>query len=76
MFGGRNQAVLLKFVSFLLVLFLTGPALAAPVRLPSGKKVEISSEQMEMLKKQPGIFVIKYPPAGALNHIVLIELPK
>ena len=72
----RDHAVLLKIVGLLLFFFLATPALAAPVRLPSGKKVEISSEQMEMLKKQPGIFVIKYPPAGALNHIVLIELPK
>jgi len=76
MFGGLNRALLLKFVGFLLVLFLATPALAVPVRLPSGKKVEISSEQLQMLKKQPGIYVIKYPPAGALNHIVLIKLPK
>jgi hypothetical protein len=73
---GRNQAVLLKAVGFLLVVFLATPALAVPVRLPSGEKVEISTEQMGMLKKQPGIYVIKHPPAGALNHLTLIELPK
>jgi hypothetical protein len=71
-----NQEVLVKFVSFLLVLFLARPALATPVRLPTGKKVEITSQQLEMLKKQPGIYLIKYPPAGALNHVVLIKLPK
>ena len=76
MFESRVQAVLLQAVGFLLVVFLATPALAAPVRLPSGKKVEISSEQMEMLKKQPGIYVIKHPPAGALTHLILIELPK
>jgi len=76
MFESRVQAVLLQAVGFLLVVFLATPALAAPVRLPSGKKVEISSEQMGMLKKQPGIYVIKHPPAGALNHLTLIELPK
>lgn len=72
----RNQAVLLLAVGFLLVVFLATPARAVPVRLPSGKKAEISSEQMEILKKQPGIYVIKHPPAGALNHLILIELPK
>ena len=72
----RNQAVLVKFAVFLFVLFLATPALAATVRLPSGKKVEITSQHMEMLKKQPGIYVIKYPPAGALNHVVLIKLPE
>jgi len=76
MFEFRVQVVFLKIIGFLFFLFLATPALAAPVRLPSGKKVEISSEQMEMLKKQPGIYVIKYPPAGALDHIVLIKLPK
>ena len=41
----RNRAVLLQAVGFLLVLFLARPALAAPVKLPSGEKAEISSEQ-------------------------------
>ena len=72
----RDLAVIFKIVGLLLVFFLATPALTAPVRLPTGKKVEISSEQLEMLKKQPGIYVIKHPPSGALNHIILIPLPK
>ena len=72
----RDLAVIFKIVGLLLVFFLATPALTAPVRLPTGKKVEIRSEQLEMLKKQPGIYVIKHPPSGALNHIVLIELPR
>ena len=72
----RDRVVLLKILGFLLVLSLAMPALAAPVRLPTGEKMEISADQLEMLKKQPGIFVIKHPPSGALIHIILIPLPK
>jgi MtrB/PioB family decaheme-associated outer membrane protein len=68
--------VLLKFVSLLLFLFLATPALAATVRLPSGERVKISPEQVEKLKKQPGIYLIKHPPAGGLRHVILIPLPK
>jgi MtrB/PioB family decaheme-associated outer membrane protein len=72
----QNHAVLVKIVGLSLVFFLAMPALAAQVKLPTGEKVELSAEQLEMLKKQPGIFVIKHPPSGALNHIILIPLPK
>jgi MtrB/PioB family decaheme-associated outer membrane protein len=68
--------VLLQAVGFLLVIFFSMPAMAVPVTLHSGEVVELTSEQMEMLKKQPGIYVIKHPPAGALTHLILIELPK
>ena len=72
----RNRAALLKIVGLLLVFFLTTPVLAATVRLPSGERVEISPEQVEKLKKQPGIYLIKHPPAGGLRHVILIPLPK
>jgi MtrB/PioB family decaheme-associated outer membrane protein len=72
----RYQALLLKIVGFLLVVFIVTPAVAVPLKMPSGEKIEITSEQMDMLKKQPGIYIIKHPPAGASTHLTIIELPK
>jgi MtrB/PioB family decaheme-associated outer membrane protein len=76
MLKSRIQVVFLKIIYLILVFFLATPALAATVRLPSGERVEISSEQVEQLKKQPGIYMIKHPPAGGLRHVILIPLPK
>jgi MtrB/PioB family decaheme-associated outer membrane protein len=72
----QTKAMLLILLGFLLVVLLAKPVLSAQVTSPSGDLVELNSEQVKALKKQPGVYLIKHPPAGASAHLTLIELPK
>ncbi len=62
-------------IGFLLVIFIPSISMAASVTLSSGKVVEIDANQLETLKKIPGIYVIKHPPSGASANLTYIKLP-
>ena len=64
----------------LLVIVISVPAGAFPVTLPSGKVIDLNSEQLELLKQSPGIYYIEHQPERLINEEVqywtVIELPR
>jgi hypothetical protein len=48
--------LLLPFVLSMLELGLISPVSAAPVTLPSGVILDLTQEQVEAIKRQPGVF--------------------
>jgi hypothetical protein len=64
----------------LLVIFACGPAWAIPVTLPSGKVIDLTPGQVELLKQSPGVYYFNHRPDKIINekirHWTLIELPQ
>jgi hypothetical protein len=48
--------LLLGLANFMAVLAITSQLFAAPVKLPSGIVLDLSQEQVEAIKNQPGVF--------------------
>ncbi len=72
--AGRSiKAVVL--VAFLLLTFLATSAQAAPVTINDNQVVQLDGEQLELLKRQPGIYYVKYPPEKLLNFYSLVKIP-
>lgn len=72
-----------KFYSAIIILlavFFSGQAIAATVSLSSGKKLDLTSRQIELLKEQEGVYFFHYPPkriiSGNLQYWVFMELPQ
>jgi hypothetical protein len=64
----------------LLITVTCGPAWAIPVRLPSGKVMDLTPDQVELLKQSPGVYYFDHRPDKSINetirHWALIELPQ
>jgi hypothetical protein len=64
----------------LVIVFACGPAMAVPVTLPSGKVVDLTARQVELLKQSPGIYYFDHRPEKIVNqrvrYWVLIDLPE
>ncbi len=75
----RQVKLFLRWVAMLLI-FASGPALAVPVTFPSGKPVDLTPRQVELLKQSPGIYYLENRPPKITNeklrHWALIELPQ
>ena len=52
----RFKILLLLFVLSMLELGLISPVAAAPTTLPSGVILDLTQEQVEAIKRQPGVF--------------------
>ena len=67
-------------IVILLAVFISEPAIAATATLSSGKKLDITARQVDLLKEQEGIYFFQYPPrriiSGKLKYWVFIELPE
>jgi hypothetical protein len=50
------EILLLVLVSCTAFLAIPGPVFAAPVKLPAGIVLDLSQEQVEAIKNQPGVF--------------------
>lgn len=61
-------------------LLFSAPAIAATLTLSSGQEIDLTARQVELLKKQEGIYFFEYPPkkiiSGKLQYWVFIELPE
>ena len=62
-------------VAFLLLTFLATSAQPAPVTINDNQVVQLDDEQVELLKRQPGIYYVKYPPEKLLDYYSLVEIP-
>jgi hypothetical protein len=64
----------------LLVIVACGPAWAIPVKLSSGKVIDLTTDQVELLKQSPGVYYFDQRPDKGINerirHWALIELPQ
>ena len=63
-------------VGFLLFSFLSTSAQAAPVTINDKQAVQLDDEQLELLKRQPGIYYFKYPPDNISDNYSLVEIPE
>ena len=61
-----------------LLAFVVNPVviLAVPVKLPSGKTVEVTQAQIEALKKQPGIQYSNTLPTSLPEGKIAVAIPK
>ncbi|MDY6790383.1 MAG: hypothetical protein SWH54_03845 [Thermodesulfobacteriota bacterium] len=80
MLGLERSIKFYSAIIILLVVFFSGQAIAAMVSLSSGKKLDLTSRQVELLKEQQGIYFFHYPPrriiSGNLQYWVFIEIPQ
>ena len=60
----------------LLLALLATPAMAVTVTVHGDQKVNLDKEQLQLLKKQPGIYFLKLPPEKSLANYTLVELPE
>jgi hypothetical protein len=64
----------------LLIIFASSLAWAIPVKLPSGKMIDLTPSQVDLLKQSPGVYYINHRPEKIINqrirHWTLIELPQ
>jgi hypothetical protein len=75
----RRGAVLSVFVG-LLIIINSSSAWGIPVTLPSGKVIDLNSEQVELLKQSPGVyFFYQWPDKVIKQNIrywIVIDLPQ
>lgn len=75
----RGRKLLVLFVA-MGILFAGDPAIAVPVTLSSGKVVDLTARQVELLKQSPGIYYFDHRPENIVSqrvrHWVLVDLPE
>ncbi|MEJ2430041.1 MAG: outer membrane beta-barrel protein [Deltaproteobacteria bacterium] len=76
MFKPRQRAIVFSMAGILLLALLATPARAVMVTVSGGQKVNLDKEQLQLLKKQPGIYYLKLPPEKSLANYTLVELPE
>ena len=79
MVTSERRGIVLCVLVGLLIIFACVPAWAIPVRLPSGKVIDLTANQVEWLKQEHGIYYFENRPqklsAGNIQHWIMIELP-
>lgn len=75
MFKPRQNIIVYVTAAILLLTFLPTPGMAVYVTVPGRQKVDLDENQVELLKKQPGVYYLKLPPEKLLENYTLIELP-
>jgi opacity protein-like surface antigen len=65
----------LALVVLLLLGLLTESAVAVPVTVYGGKVVQLDQRQVELLKRQPGVYYLKTAPDKLFKHYILVDLP-
>lgn len=72
----RPQTVKVLTLAVLLLLgLLTESAIAVPVTVYGGKVIQLDRRQVELLKRQPGVYYLKTAPDKLLKHYMLVDLP-
>ena len=72
----RPRVTEIIIVAVLLLLsLLSAPALAVLVRVHGGKVIQLNNQQVELLKRQPGVYYLKTSPEKLFKDYVLLELP-
>ena len=71
--GGRARRSVSMII--ILIVFISTPAMAVSITLPSGQVMELTPDQPELLKQQPDIHFTLQLPEGAMAGSTFIELP-
>jgi len=66
-----------RYVSTIIILtvFISTPAMAVPITLPSGQVMELTPDHLELLKQRPDTHFTLQLPEGAMSISTFIELP-
>lgn len=75
MFKPRQSTIVFSMAGILLLALMATPGMAVKVTVHGGQKIKLDKQQVELLKKQPGIYYLKLPPEKLLEHYTLVELP-
>lgn len=74
-YGGLYAAI-----AICLIVSASTPAMAVPVTLSSGKRVDLTTRQVKRLKQQPGIYFSNHHPEDMIDNnvesLMLIKLPE
>ena len=80
MFRLKRTKKFYPVIVILLAILIAAPAIAATASLSSGKKLDLTARQVDLLKEQEGIYFFQYSPkriiSGKLQHWVFLELPE
>jgi opacity protein-like surface antigen len=67
--------MVLAMAPFLLLTLLATPAMAVRVTVYRGQVVRLDEQQVELLKRQPGVYYLQLPPEQLWEDYTLVELP-
>ena len=80
MFRLKRYQKVYPTIVILIAIFISTPAVAITATLSSGKEIDLTDRQVDLLKEQEGIYYFQYSPrriiSGNLQHWVFIELPQ
>jgi len=80
MYNLKGYKILYAAMAIFFILIFSSPAIAVTANLSSGKKIDLTARQVELLKEKEGIYYFEYPPkkiiSGKLQYWVFIELPE
>ena len=80
MFRLKRYQKVYPTIVILIAIFISTPAVAITATLSSGKEIDLTDRQVDLLKEQEGIYLFQYSPrriiSGNLQHWVFIELPQ
>ncbi|MBT8358209.1 MAG: hypothetical protein HKO79_14430 [Desulfobacterales bacterium] len=78
MFRLKRYPKLYPAIVILIAIFISMPAIAATATLSSGKEIDLTDRQVDLLKEKEGIYFFQYSPrriiSGNLQHWLYIEL--
>jgi len=76
----KGYKKLYSSIVILLAVFISAPGMAATLTLSSGKNIDLTAYQVELMKEKEGIYFFEYQPKriirGKLQYWVFIELPE
>ena len=75
MFRPRQSIIVFIMAAILFLTLLPAPGMAVHVNVPGRQNVNLDRDQLELLKKQPGVYYLKLPPEKLLANYILVELP-
>jgi opacity protein-like surface antigen len=65
----------LMMLIVVLFVFTATTASAVPVNIYHNRVAQLKEEQVELLKRQPGIYYLKKPPETLYDHYIIVQLP-
>ena len=77
--SGRKSLFLIS-VAILLTVFISSPAIPAPVPFPSGQVFDLTTKQLELLKSEPGVAFFPFQPETLKKEVIppliLVKIPE
>jgi len=71
----RRSMKTLMMLIVVLSVFAATSASAAPINIYHSLVAQLDERQVELLKRQPGIYYLKKPPETLYDHYIIVQLP-